>query len=122
MLFTIKKLEPRTTLAVGALMLILVAAGFPGVAESDRGNDAWSERLTKQAQSLQEEARAARAAHAWSQRLSGLAAINFRELGAFRQGAVGMSERAIVAWSDRLTGLAEYYAAQNSGTLGLVGR
>lgn len=111
-MFTIKKLEAGATLAVAALVLILVAAGFPEISESDRANDAWSERLTKQAEHLQEEARAARAANAWSQRLSGLAAINSRGLGAFEQGAVGMSDRAIVAWADRLTGLAEYYAAQ----------
>ena len=111
-MFTIKKLGAGSTLAVAALVLILVAAGFPEISESDRANDAWSGRLTKQAEHLQEEARAARAANAWSQRLSGLAAVNFRGLAEFEQGAVGMSDRAIVAWEDRLTGLAEYYAAQ----------
>lgn len=97
---------------MAALVTILVAAAVPGIFESDRANDAWSERLTKQAEHLQDEARAARAANAWSQRLSGLAAINFRGPAEFEQGAVEMSERAIAAWTDRLTGLAEHYAAQ----------
>lgn len=112
-MFTImKQLQARSTLAMAALVTILVAAAFPGVFESDRANDAWSERLTKQAEHLQDEAQAARAASAWSQRLNGLAAINFRGLAESEQEAVGMSDRAIAAWADRLTGLAEYYAAQ----------
>ena len=109
---TIKKLEAWPTLAVAALVLILVAAGFPAISASDRTNDAWSERLTNQAEHLQEEARATRAASAWSQRLSGLAAINFGGVAESEQRAIGMSHRAIGAWADRLTGLAEYYAAQ----------
>jgi hypothetical protein len=111
-MFTIKKLEAGSMLAVSALVLVLVAAGFPRVSQSDRANDAWSERLTKQAEQLQEEARAARAASAWSQRLNALAAINSPREGSSEQAAVGMSDRAIVAWADRLTSLAEYYAAQ----------
>jgi hypothetical protein len=103
-MFTMKKLPGSPMFAVAALVMILVAAAFPGTSQSDRSNGAWSERLTKQAEHLQEEARVARAASAWSLRLSGLAE--------FEQGAVGMSDQAIAAWSDRLTGLAEYSAAQ----------
>ena len=103
---TIKKLEAGSMLSVAALVLILVGVGFPEVSESDRGNDAWSERLTQYSEH-QEEARAARAARAWSERLSGLAAINFRRLAADEQETVGMSDRAIRAWADRLTGQAE---------------
>jgi hypothetical protein len=74
------------------------------------GNAAWSERMTQQAQYLQDRAAAARAADAWSTRLTGLAAIEGKAPAA--PAAVGMSDRAIAAWADRLTGLAEYYAAQ----------
>lgn len=111
MLFTVKP-QGRSTLAVAALVMILVAAAFPGISESDRASDAWSERLTKQAEHLEEEARAARTADAWSQRLNGLAAINFRELAELEQRAAGMSDRAIDAWADRLTGIAEYHEGQ----------
>jgi hypothetical protein len=113
---TTKKVEAGSMLAVAALVLILVAIGFvraPGPNQvNSAGDAAWSERLTQQAEQLQGEARAARAADALSQRLSGLAAINFPGINEFERGAVGMSERAINAWADRLTGLAGYYAAQ----------
>ena len=109
----IMMLQARSTFAMAALVTILVAAAVPGMFESDRANDAWSERLTKQAEHLQDEARAARAANAWSQRLNGLAAISFLGLAELEQGPVGISDRAIAAWTDRLTGLAEHYAAQD---------
>lgn len=102
-MFTIKRLHGRFTVAVAVVVMILVAAALPGASVSDRGNDAWSNRLTGQAQ-VRDEARAARAASAWSQRLSGLAER--------QHGAAGMSDRAIAAWADRLTGLAEYEAAR----------
>ena len=108
---TIKKLGATSMLSVTALVLILIAVGFPRISESNRATDAWTERLTEQAEHLQQEARAARAANAWSQRLTGLAATNLGGLET-EQGAIGMSERAIQAWADRLTGLAEYHAAQ----------
>ena len=104
---TIKKFDAVSVLSVAALVLILVSLGVPRISDSDRGNDAWSERLTKHAEHLQEEARAARAASAWSERLRGLAAINFGMLDGAEQGSIGMSDRAIRAWTDRLTGLAE---------------
>ena len=106
---TTHKVEAGSMLAVAAFVLILVAVGFFRISGSDRGNDAWSERLTQQAQYLQDKALAARAADAWSQRLTGLAAIEGK---APAPAAAGMSDRAIDAWADRLTGLAAYYAAQ----------
>ena len=103
-MFTLMKLKGRSTVVVAALVMILVAAALPGATMSDRANDAWSERLTSQAEHVQNGARAARAASARSQRLSGLAELE--------RGAPGMSDRAIAAWADRLTGIAEYQAAQ----------
>jgi hypothetical protein len=111
---TTKKVEAGSMLAVAAFVLILVALGFGRVSGpnqvSGAGNAAWSERMTQQAQYLQDRAAAARAADAWSTRLTGLAAIEGKAPAA--PAAVGMSDRAIAAWADRLTGLAEYYAAQ----------
>jgi hypothetical protein len=106
---TTKKVEAGSMLAVAAFVLILVAVGFFRISGSDRGNDAWSERLTQQAQSLQDKALVARAADAWSQRLTGLAVIEGK---APAPAVVGMSDRAIAAWADRMNGLAEYYAPQ----------
>ena len=107
MFLTIRKLPVRSSLALPVLVLTLVAAGIPATAESDRANDAWSDRLTRQAE-VQDDTRAARAARAWSQRLNELAASGPNEGGA----AVRMSDRANIAWSTRLTGLAEHLAAQ----------
>jgi len=109
---TTKKVEAGSMLAVAALVLILIAAGFgrlggPSQA-NEAGNAAWSERMTQQAQYLQERAAASRAADAWSTRLTGLAELEGK---APAPAAPGMSARAIKAWSDRLTGLAEYLGA-----------
>jgi hypothetical protein len=109
---TTKKVEAGSMLAVAALVLILIAAGFgrlggPSQA-NEAGNAAWSERMTQQAQYLQERAAASRAADAWSARLTGLAELEGK---APAPAAPGMSARAIKAWSDRLTGLAEYLGA-----------
>jgi hypothetical protein len=109
---TTKKVEAGSMLAVAAFVLILVAVGFFRISGPDRGNDAWSERLSQQAQYLQDKALAARAADAWSQRLTGLAGIDFPGLAELEPKAAGMSDRANAAWADRLNGLAEYYAAQ----------
>ena len=110
---TTKKVEAGSMLAVAALVLILIAAGFGRIGgpsqANEAGNAAWSERMTQQGQYLQERAAAARAADAWSQRMTGLAE---REGKAPAAAAAGISDRAIDAWADRLTGLAEYYAAQ----------
>lgn len=110
---TTKKAEAGSMLAVAALVLILIAAGvgrIGGPSQANQaGNAAWSERMTEHAQYLQEQAAAARAADAWSTRLTGLAEL---EGMSPEHGAPGMSARAIAAWSERLNGLAEYYAAQ----------
>jgi hypothetical protein len=107
---TTKKVEAGSILAVATLVLILIAAGFFRISGSDRGNDAWSDRLTQQAQQLQEEALAARAADASAKRLAGLAEINFPGLDELAPKSVGMSAQAIDAWTDRMNGLADYYA------------
>jgi hypothetical protein len=110
---TTKKLEAGSMLALAALVLILIAAGFGRVSApgqvSGGANAAWSARMTQQAQYLQDRAHAARAADAWSTRLTGLAVVEGK---APAPTAPGMSARAIKAWSDRLTGLAEYLGAQ----------
>jgi hypothetical protein len=110
---TTKKVEAGSMLAVAALVLILVATGFVRGARPGQpnllGNAAWSERLTQQAEYLQERALATRAAAAWADRLTGLAKLEGK---APAPAAVGMSDRAIDAWGDRLTGLAEYLAAK----------
>jgi hypothetical protein len=110
---TTKKVEAGSMLAVAALVLILIAAGFGRVGGpnqvSGAGNAAWSERMTQHAQYLQDRAAAARAADAWSIRLTGLAELEGK---APAPTALAMSARAIKAWSDRLTGLAEYLGAK----------
>jgi hypothetical protein len=106
---TTKKVEAGSMLAVAAAVLIFVAIGFGKVSAPNQansaGNAAWSERMTQHAQYLQNRALAARAADAWSARLTGLAEVEGK---APSPATVGMSQRAIKAWSDRLTGLAEY--------------
>ena len=109
---TTKKVEAGSMLGVAALVLITIAIGFGRVSGpnqvSGAGNAAWSERMTQQAQYLQDRAAAARAADAWSTRLTGIAELE----GKAPAPAAGMSARAIKAWSDRLTGLAEYLGAK----------
>lgn len=109
---TTKKIEAGSMLAVAALVLILVAIGFgrpAGPSQATPADAPWSDPLTQ----LQEQReRAERAASASSQRLSGLAAIDFPGIDEFAPTAVGTSDRAVSAWADRLSGLAEYYAAQ----------
>jgi len=110
---TTKKVEAGSMLGVAALLLIAIAIGFGRVSGpnqvSGAGNAAWSQRMTQQAQYLQDRAAAARAADAWSTRLTGLAELEGK---APAPAAPGMSARAIKAWSDRLTGLAEYLSAK----------
>jgi len=107
---TTHKIEAGSVLVAAALVLILIAAGFDRAASgpSDRANDAYSQRLTQQAQQLQDEARAERARAAWTARLTGLAALQGK---APEHSAAGMSDRAIAAWAARLNGQAEAYAA-----------
>lgn len=106
---TTHKVEAGSLMAVATLVLILGAAGLGRHSGAGRANDAWSQRLTQQAQQLQEQALAERAADAWSRRLTGLAQLEGK---APEQRATGMSDRAIATWSVRLNGLAGYYAAQ----------
>lgn len=110
---TTKKVEAGSMLAVAALVLIVIAIGFgrvPGPNQANAAGDAaWSERLTQQAEYLQERAAAARAADAWSTRLTGLAELEGK---APAPAAPGMSARTINAWADRLNGLAEYLATK----------
>jgi hypothetical protein len=108
-MITNHKREAGSLVVVAALVLILVAAGFGRGTGNERANAAWSERLTQQAQYLQERALAARAAAAWADRLTGLAKLEGKVPD---QKATGMSDRAINAWADRLTGLADYLAAK----------
>lgn len=69
-------------------------------ARLERAHDAWSQRLQAQLVSHQaEQARAERARQAWSDRLTGLAGSS--------PGLAGMSDRAAAAWTERLTRLAE---------------
>jgi hypothetical protein len=111
---TTKKVEAGSMLAVAAFVLILIAIGFgrstePIRATNGAGDAAWSERLTQQAEYLNEKAAFARAADAWSTRLTGLAQLEGK---APSPAAPGMSARAIEAWSNRLNGLAEYLGAK----------
>lgn len=109
---TTKKVEAGSMLAVAALVLIVIAIGFGRVSGPNQiggaGNAAWSERLTQQAQYVQERTAAARAADAWSTRLTAVAQLEGK---APAPASPGMSTRAIKAWSDRLTGLAHYLGA-----------
>ena len=106
---TTKKVEAGSMLAVAAIVLILIAAGVGRIGGPSQantaGNAAWSERMTQQAEYVQEQAAAARAADALSARLTGLAELEGK---APEPAAPGMSARAIKAWADRLNGLAEY--------------
>lgn len=86
-------------IAIGVLVVV-VASGCARLATGqERANDAWSERLTRQAEYYQERsAERERAMDAWSDRLSGLAEESSES---------GMSDRAKEAWTERLEGLAE---------------
>jgi hypothetical protein len=110
---TTKKVEAGSMLGVAALVLILIAIGFGRVSGPNQvggaGNAAWSGRLTQQAEYLQAQARAGRAADAWAQRMTAIAKAEGK---APAPASPITSDRANKAWADRLTGLAEYYAAQ----------
>lgn len=110
---TTKKVGASSMLIVAALVLILIAAGVGRAGGSNQANEAanaaWSQRMTQQAQYLQDRAAAARGAGAWSARLTGLAKVEGQGPA---PAAPGMSARAVKASSDRLTGLAEYLGAK----------
>jgi hypothetical protein len=95
---------------LGASVGVVAAGVLPGQpGATERGLNAWGERLTQQAAAYrQERSNAAYAArlramaqervnHAYADRLNGLADA---------QGLRGMSDRAAQAWTDRLNGLA----------------
>lgn len=110
---TTKKVGASSMLIVAAVVLILIAAGVGRAGGSGQANAAanaaWSQRMTQQANYLQERAAVARAADAWSIRLTGLAKLEGK---APAPAAPGTSARAVKASSDRLTGLAEYLGAK----------
>jgi hypothetical protein len=110
---TTKKVEAGSMLAVAALVLILIAAGFGRIGGPSRaneaGNAALSQRMTQQAQYLLGRAAAARAADAWSQRMTEIAKAEGK---APAPAFLVISDRANKAWADRLNDLAEYLATK----------
>ena len=97
---------------LAVLVLILVAAttafALPD-AGNERGDKAWSDRLSGQAAQEQENARIERAREAYAARTAGQTQ-SFENL--IRQAEAARLERANKAWSDRLTGMAEYLASK----------
>jgi hypothetical protein len=127
-MFTTRKIQAVTFVALALAALILIAATTFGRASlgTNRADDAYSQRLTQLALHIQQEqARAAQARAAWSARLNAQAQA-FREEAARAEKAnkawsdrltgqanqsAGMSDKANAAWTARLNGLAEAYAA-----------
>lgn len=96
-------------LAVVVLILVAATTAFAlPDAGNQRGNDAWSDRLSGQAAQEQEELRIERAREAYAARMQGQT-TSFETFIAKKEAA--RLERANKAWSDRLTGLAEAEAA-----------
>ena len=95
-------------LAVVFLMLIMATAFVLPNVGSQRGDKAWSDRLTGQAAQAQEQAQVQRARDAYAARLAGQTQ-SFDAV--IRKIEAARVERANQAWSDRLTGLAEAEAA-----------
>ena len=87
-------------LAIGIVLAVQVAA-CSNAAPGSRRDEAWSERLTRQAQAVQQAAaRQERSNAAWAQRYAAMAdAYKAEQLRA---------QRADAAYSQRLTKLAEY--------------
>ena len=96
-------------LAVVLFILVMATAFVIPNVGNERGDKAWSARLSRQAAYEQEQAQAQRARDAYAARLTGLAQLEGK---APDYGAAGMSARAMQAWTDRLTGLAEYLASK----------
>ena len=102
---------------LGTSMGAIVAGILPTEPQaSERGMQAWSDRLTQQAEAYRQN----RINEAWTLRLTGIVrqraddAWTDRLTGiADELGARGMSERATQAWTDRLNGLADAYAASH---------
>lgn len=95
-------------LAIVALILAMATAFVLPDAGNERGNGAWSARLTAQAAHEQANARSQQALDAYAARYEGQTQ-NFDDL--IRQAEAARVERANKAWSDRLTGMAEAEAA-----------
>lgn len=99
---------------LGASAGALIAGVLPVQPQaSERGMQAWTDRLTGQAEAYRQE----RANDAYTLRLQGLAMERVWDAWTARLNAQadahnlrGMSDRAAQAWTDRLTGLAEAYA------------
>ena len=118
-----RKFQTVALVVIVVTQVVACARIDPGQA---RANDAWSQRLTGQAQAQQQEAqRMERAQAAWSQRLTELAVAYKAEQARVERanaayaerltglaqhlGVGGSSDRANQAWTDRLNGLAEHY-------------
>jgi hypothetical protein len=87
---------------VAVATAVFAVAGCSAASGQERGNQAWSQRLTGQALEAQQAARRDQARLAWAQRLTEQAVAY-----ATQQDA----ERAKHAWAERLTKLAEYVEA-----------
>lgn len=110
-------------LAIVAIVAVLAVGISLRLGSNSDADQAWSDRLTAQAQAIQEDAGAQRAADAYSQRLIAQAQAYLAE-AAKRQTATqawtdrlsglapdddsGLSQRASAAWTARLEGLAEH--------------
>jgi hypothetical protein len=91
--------------AIAALVLVAATAfAIPNSGPSERGNKAWSDRLSGQAVQEQAQAQVRRANAAYAARLAGQVQ-SFEKL--IKQAEAARLERANMAWSDRLTGMAE---------------
>ena len=124
---------PRFGMLAATLVILAQTAACSTPATGRTADEAWSTRLTQQAERLQQEAardeaRMERAHDAWTQRLqaqlvsyqaeqatgragsAGLVGPAHRAAGSSR-GPAGMSDRAAAAWTERLTRLAERSAA-----------
>jgi type II secretory pathway pseudopilin PulG len=92
-------------LAVVVLIIVAATTAFAlPKAGNERGDKAWSDRMTGQAAHEQEQAQIQRAREAYAARMAGQTQ-SFEDL--IRQVEATRLERANKAWSDRLTGLAQ---------------
>jgi hypothetical protein len=117
--------QVRSLVIVALMAGVFGAAGCSATPARERPNEAWSQRLTQQAESLHARAaRQERSEAAWSARLAGQADAYVAERGRLQRangawslrlteltdrlmGDASRSNRASQAWSDRLNGLAE---------------
>jgi len=110
---------------VAVAIAVFAAAGCSVAPGHERANEAWSQRLTQQSESIQAQAaRQERSQEAWSARLSEQAhayvaeqvrvlrannawSLRLTKLADHLKGGGISTDRASQAWSDRLNGLAE---------------